>query len=108
MIGSPEKRQLDIPLPIISFNGRRDLGSAMFVEMLIFELRQDLLGPFIDLQWHACQTCDVNAVALVCGTGDDFMQKHDLIIPLFHRHVEVTNTSQRRLQIGQFMVVSGE
>ena len=92
--------------PRLALDG--DLGPAVAVQVLGFELGQDLLGPLVHGPRHAGQPGDVNAVALVGRAGHDLVQEHDVVLPLLHGHVQVPHARQRLGQVGQLVVVRGK
>jgi hypothetical protein len=72
------------------------------------EASKDVAGPVNDDGRDAGELRHLNSVALVGGAGNDFAQKDDLVVPLFHRDVEVRDARLRLRQIGDLMVVRGE
>ena len=77
-----------------------DFGSAVGIEMLGFELVQDLFRSLVHFAGDAGESSDMNAIALVRRALDDLMQENDVVVPFFHGHVEVSHSAQRVLQIG--------
>ena len=67
----------------------RDPRAAVGVEVFVLQLGEDFLGPFDHFARHAGQPGDVDAVALVGGTGHDLVQKDHLVLPFAHGHVQV-------------------
>ena len=76
--------------------------------MLVFQLRQDLLGSFDDVRRHARQSGHVDAITFVGRARQDFVQKHDLVLPFAHGHIEVAQPRERSGQRRELVVVRGE
>lgn len=85
-----------------------DLGITAAIEVIGFELFEDHLGPLIDYLWNSSQAGHVDPVTLVGTTRDDTMQKDDVLIPLFHRHIVIAYIGERLLQLSQLVIVRRE
>ena len=58
-------------------------------EFGFFEVAQDFFGAFEDGFRHASKAGDLDAVAFVRSTLDNFSKEHDLVMPFAHGHVEI-------------------
>ena len=100
-----EQRQLKMLGP---FFGGRDLGMPLLVQMVCFQLAENLFRSFIHFPRDSGESGDVNAVTLVGPALDNSVQEDHVVIPFLHRYVPVANAWQRTLQIDQFVVVGSE
>jgi len=74
----------------------------------LFQLHQQLLGPFDDFRRQPGQACDLDAVTAVGAPGDELVEKEDLVLPFLDGNVEVFHPAVGMRQIGEFMVMGGE
>ena len=84
-------------------------GAGQFaIQMMRFQLIEDLPGPIEHLGRHAGQAGDVDAVALVGAAGGDLVQEDNLLVPFAHQHVVIAQARQRLRELGQFVIMRGE
>src|SRR5262245_35257202 len=72
---------------------RRGAGQFL-VEVVRFELGEDLSGPLHHLTGDAGQPRDMDAVALVRAAGGDLVQEDYIILPLANQDVVVAQLRQ--------------
>ena len=78
------------------------------VEMRVFKLGEDFLRPANHLRRDSGKPCDMNPVAAVGRTGDDFMQEGDFVVPFAHGNVEIIDPRTGFGQIGQLVIMRCE
>ncbi len=65
------------------------LGFGFGFDGVEFEVGEDRLGAFDDGFREACQAGDLDAVALVGGTGEDLVEEDNFLVPLSNGDVVV-------------------
>lgn len=105
MVWLDEEGQLAVAGFLFAFG---DFDSACFVDVVGFELGEDDLGAFDDVSRKPGDFGDVDAVALVGGAFDDFVEEDDVIAVLADGDVPIAGIGKRLGQLGQFVIVRRE
>src|SRR6185369_10084712 len=81
------------------FRAAAHLRPPLIVDVFLLQLCENLLRTLIYLTRHACKSCNVNAITLVSRAIDDFVEEHDLIVPLADGDVQIAHAAERFRQI---------
>jgi hypothetical protein len=77
-------------------------------QLVAFERRENLAGPFDHRQRQAGEARDLNPETAIGTAGHDFAQKDDVVFPLSCSHVIVHDAGRGIGQIRQLVVVRSE
>src|SRR5207249_2212957 len=68
----------------------------------------NFLGAIKDFLWQSGKARDLDAVALIGATGDDFAQKNDLLIPFAYHDIQIADAFAILGEFRQLVIVRGE
>ena len=84
------------------------LGLASHIELILFEIGEDLLGALDNLTRESGQPGDFDTVALARTPWDNLAEEDDPSICFRDGDLVVLNTRPQFGQFGQFMIVGGK
>jgi hypothetical protein len=85
-----------------------DHGITGDVELVTFEIGENLLCSATDLFRDPGEASDVYSVRVVCGALDHPVKEENRSSPFLHRHRPIDQTGKQACEVGELMVVSGE